>query len=153
MVQNYWIFQYASPIPESLTQALGEGITAILDKWKAHGTPLDSSWLLIENQIVYIALTPDSEGASGCSIDSLRRQMSSLHTSLGISEADAGTLFFKSPTGLESVSFQELDTAVRSGRLTAHTLIADTTSGNPHLPDQLFRPLAETWLKRYLVTT
>lgn len=152
MAQNYWIFQYASPVPESLFPALGEGISAILEKWKAHGTPLDSAWHLFENQIVYIALTPDSEGASGCSIDSLRRQMTILHASLGLKEADAGTLFYKTIGGLESVSFQDLDSAVRSGRLQADTLVADTTSGNPHLPHQLFRPLAETWLKRYLVT-
>lgn len=149
-MQNYWIFQYTKPVSADQLESLKAGVNTILSQWKAHGTPLDSQWTLVENQLLYISLEPDSEGASGCSIDSLRKQMSKLHTSLEIEEASAGQIFFKSNGRLESIAWNQIEDSLQTGKLHSDTLIADGSAENDQLPARIFRPLSETWMKRYL---
>jgi len=149
-MQNYWIFQYTEPVLASILPELEKGVTSILSQWKAHGTPLDSEWRLIENQILFIRLQEDSEGASGCSIDSLRKQMNQLHQNLNLEEAGAGQVFFKTENGLNSVAWNQIEAALSTGVLHPNSLIADTTTDNLALPEQLFRPLGQTWIKKYL---
>lgn len=145
-----WVFQYTQPIPEAIYPNLKAGIENILIKWNAHGTLLGAEWQLLEGQFLYIRLQPDSYAASGCSIDSLRKQIHQLNTELNLTEAHAGRIFFKSEHSLESIEWNEIQQAAQMGKLQPETLVADISPANTQLPEQVFRPLKETWIAKML---
>ena len=44
-----------------------------ISAWKAHGTNLDASFMLIANRVLLIVVDEKAQTATGCSIDSLNR--------------------------------------------------------------------------------
>ena len=57
--------------------AFSNSIEKFISAWKAHGTQLDASSLLIANRVLLIAVDEQSQTATGCSIDSLNRFLQS----------------------------------------------------------------------------
>ena len=57
--------------------AFSNSIEKFILAWKAHGTQLDASSLLIANRVLLIAVDEQTQTTTGCSIDSLNRFLQS----------------------------------------------------------------------------
>lgn len=73
------LFVYTSNQTLSDEDALtfSNSIEKFISAWKAHGTQLDASSLLIANRVLFIAVDEQSQTATGCSIDSFNRFLQS----------------------------------------------------------------------------
>tara|TARA_Y100000589_G_scaffold323665_1_gene358545 strand:- start:895 stop:1353 length:459 start_codon:yes stop_codon:yes gene_type:complete len=123
-----------------------------ISTWKAHGTKLDASLILIANRVLFIAVDEQSQTATGCSIDSLNRF-------LQLSNIDWFTrnwvLYNKDSKSLESnwiiAELNEFHKGLKSGQIPFDLYILNTTVLNvEEARKNLVQPLSESWHMRML---
>ena len=71
------LFVYTSNEQLSSTEATSfqTKLNAFIESWKAHGTKLDASSMLIANRVLLIVVDEKTQTATGCSIDSMNRYL------------------------------------------------------------------------------
>ena len=117
-----WIFGVSPALDEAGEVKMLQRVDAFLDKWAAHGAPIDSARDLIEGTFLVIAAAKTSE-RSGCSIDRLFGTLRQLESDLGVAILDANRVFFRHGDG-------RADSMTRSefrDKADAHTIVFDTT--------------------------
>lgn len=118
-----WIFGVSPALDEAGEAKLLRQVDAFLDKWAAHGAPIESARDLIEGSFLVIAAEKTSE-RSGCSIDRLFGTLKQLESELGVAILDANRVFFRHGDGrIDSTSRSEF-----RDKGDAHTIVFDTTA-------------------------
>ena len=118
-----WIFGVSPALDEMGETKLLHRVDEFLDKWNAHGQPIDSGRDLIEGMFLVIAADKRSE-RSGCSIDRLFGTLRQLEEELKVKILDANRVFFRHGDGRP-------DAMTRSefrDKADAHTIVFDTTA-------------------------
>jgi hypothetical protein len=72
-----FIFTSNTTLSTSESTAFQEGLRSFVSNWKAHGSSLDASFMLIANRVLIIVVDEIGQTATGCSIDSLNRFLQS----------------------------------------------------------------------------
>ena len=108
------------------------GKQQIIDKfisaWKAHGTQIDASYLLIANRVLIIAVDEQSQTATGCSIDSLNRFLQSSNNDWCTRN---WVLYNRDSMSLESnwiiTELNEFHAGCKSGQISLDSYVLNTT--------------------------
>ena len=118
-----WIFGVSPALDEAGQVKMLQRVDAFLDKWAAHGAPIDSARDLIEGTFLVIAAAKTSE-RSGCSIDRLFGTLRQLESDLGVVILDANRVFFRHGDGrVDSMTRPEF-----RDKADTHTIVFDTTA-------------------------
>lgn len=64
-----WLYWIPRPLTPTEKQTIEQKLTAFCEQWEAHKTPLQTSFQLLHNQFIALAVDENVHGASGCSID------------------------------------------------------------------------------------
>ena len=72
-----WIFGLERSLNDGETTRLEEGMTQFAATWNSHKVPVKAAFKIAVNRFVVIA-AESSDGVSGCSIDSMVRNLKSL---------------------------------------------------------------------------
>lgn len=64
-----WIYQSDRELVESEVALISDLTSSFLGTWQSHGAQMDSSFQILYNRFIVIALDETSAGASGCGID------------------------------------------------------------------------------------
>jgi hypothetical protein len=112
-----------------------------LTEWKAHDVPVESRSALVDAMFVMIEATSET---SGCGIDAMRRMVENLARDFGRELLDAGTICYRTETGVEKISFFELEEAIKRGVLEPDTPIYDLTAVERDGFADFLRPFAQT---------
>ena len=65
-----WIYQSNRKFSDAEFSEIETDLQSFLNEWAAHGTSLESSYLLKYNRFIIIAVNQEVQAATGCSIDS-----------------------------------------------------------------------------------
>jgi hypothetical protein len=107
-----WIFGVSRALDEEEERLLQRTVDAFLSQWSAHGRPLAAARDWREGRFLMVALNPDVEPPSGCSIDALIRALRELEAELGVEMVGSAPVWFRGAEGgVERVSrarFREL---------------------------------------------
>jgi hypothetical protein len=123
-----WVFGSDRPLTEEGTTALLKGVEEHLTNWKAHGAPLTVGSQFRDNRFLVVAVDQSTEGASGCSIDSLFRVLQGLESKVGASLVGGGRVFYRdSHAAVQSTTREEVPALVASGAITKDTVVFDTS--------------------------
>jgi len=122
-----WVFAAGRALAPAEAEAVLGTVDAFLGVWAAHGHPLRSSRELRESRFLIIAVDEAAAGASGCSIDSLVREIRSLEAQLGVTLTDHGPVVFREGGTIRRVPRDEFAALARDGRVTPDTLVFDNT--------------------------
>jgi len=144
-MQDKWIFPLSANLSADQAAQLTRHLQTALAQWKAHGTPVPARAAVVDGRFIWIQALGD---ASGCSIDWLHRMVSDLVAELGLGLMPHNYLYVQSPDGPVAVSLAEVAAAVEAGRLTAESLLYDTTI--VHQDGEWIKPLGQSWARRYL---
>ena len=118
-----WIFGISPALDEGREVKLLQKVDAFLEKWAAHGAPIESARDVIEGSFLVIAAEKTSE-RSGCSIDRLFGTLKQLEADLGVAILDANRVFFRHGDGrVDAMSRAEF-----RDKADAHTIVFDTTA-------------------------
>lgn len=142
-----WVFATATPLVGPAADALLGAVDGFLAGWAAHGVPLRCARAWRDDRFLAVGVDQSVEGASGCSIDGLFRELRALEARLGTSVLAGPRVYWRDADGTvqgsDRVRFRAL---AQEGALAANTPVFDTTLTTAGTWRTAFeRPLAASW--------
>ena len=122
-----WVFAAERTLAPAEADAVLGMVDAFLGVWAAHGHPLRSARELRDGRFLIVAVDESAAGASGCSIDSLVREIRGLERQLGVTLVDHGPVVFRDGGAIRRVARDEFAELARAGRVTPDTIVFDNT--------------------------
>lgn len=146
-----WIYQADRALSEVERAAVENSLHHLCDTWLAHGKPLHTSFRIVHNQFIILAVDERQAGASGCSIDGTVRLLKSLQARLGIDFFDRQNIAFADGESVRLHRLSELKTLFGQRILTADSLTFNNALTTKADWETLWRVAAkDCWLSRYL---
>jgi hypothetical protein len=148
---HLWVYPAGRRLSGQEQQTILEEVEAFLQGWRAHGKPLRAAAVVVDDYFLLIAVDPNHEPPSGCSIDAqvgFIRQLAQRH---GLAFLERGQVYFRNAGSIESLPLSALKEAIAAGRLTAESPVYRHEAAVKAAWGCV--PAAETWLKRYFVKT
>ena len=145
-----WIYQSNRKFSDAEMTEIEEALQAFLKDWAAHGTSLESSYLLKYNRFIIIAVNQNIQSATGCSIDASVQFIQSLEQKYNVDLLDKMNVTFK--VG-EHVAFKPLiefkkmakDKAVTEKTILFNNLVNTIEDWNTNWEV----PAGESWHSRF----
>ncbi len=149
MMQHTWIFQLEKAFTAEQQAQLDTNLREFLQRWKSHGHPVHGAAELRHQR--FIILQAEEGTTSGCSIDSMTREMQQILATQGMALLEPAFILYRNADGsVGQIHFRDVRSAIASGLLTADTLVYDTSMGQTSDLSRFEQPLSQTWLGRHL---
>ena len=125
-----WINGFDRPLDPAEQETVRAGMERFSSGWASHQVPVESAFEIVQDRFLVIAAcTPGS--VSGCSIDSMMRNMRELYAAVGVTPPAGNLIYFRDENGrIQSIDHMEFRDVAESGRLQPHTLVFDTLIQN-----------------------
>ncbi len=146
-----WVYKAARDLSQAEQKLIHERGAAFTAKWAAHGAALDACVDVLHGRFVVIAVDEAQAEASGCSIDKSVGFIKQLEMDLNLMLTDRMVVVYGTDAGIASCRLQELPDLLKSGELTADTVVYDdlvSTVGD--LRDRFQVALRSSWMQRFL---
>lgn len=146
-----WVFPARRRLDEGEISSLLEAVDGFLDTWAAHGVPLRSGRLVVEDQFLVVGVDEDAEAPSGCSIDALVNELRALGDRLGVGLIDHRPVWYRDAEGaVRCVDRSDFRRLAEEGLVDERTPVFDTTLTRVEAlrAGKLERGAGETWHRR-----
>lgn len=145
-----WIYQSNRKFSEQEESEIEEYLKIFIDKWSAHGSGLEASFLIKYNRFIIIAVNQEKQETTGCSIDASVTFIQSLEQKYEIDLLDKMNVSYRQG---EYITYKPLtdfkkmakDKAVSENTIVFNNLV--TTIGEWH--DYWEVPAIESWHSRF----
>jgi hypothetical protein len=145
-----WVYQADQKFSESDEKILRDRMKSFCEGWNTHGNLMPTSFDVVENQILILAVDESNLGASGCSIDSSVRTLRELESKLNINLTDQGKISLKRPTGeMKVISALGVKSRVISGEIDIQTEVINPMIRVKSDLQNLWQPVRNSWLNKY----
>lgn len=145
-----WVYQADHKFTESAEILIRERMTRFCEGWNTHGNLMPTSFEILENQILVLAVDESKLGASGCSIDSSVRTLRELENLLQINLTDQGKISLKKPSGeLSVIPALGVKSRVTSGEIDLMTAVINPLIQTKADLKNLWQPVRNSWLNKY----
>lgn len=145
-----WISGFERPLDPAEQETVRQGMERFATVWASHQVPVESAFEIVQDRFLVIAAcTPGS--VSGCSIDSMMRNMRDLYSTVGVAPPAGNLIYFRDETGrIQSIDHLEFRDVADSGRLKPDTRVFDTLIQNlgQLRADRFELPYQEAWHAR-----
>lgn len=118
-----WIFAAERALSPRERDYVLQTVDAFLDRWQAHGHPLTSARDFRYDRFLFIGVDESAEGASGCSVDALVRDVKVVEATLGLSLVDHAPVLFRDGDEIVRVARDEFAERARAGAVTPETVV------------------------------
>ncbi len=145
-----WIYQSDRQFTEAESRQVAQACEAFLNQWAAHGSPLKSSFTLVHDKFLVIAVDESFNAASGCSIDASVGLVKQLEKDFQVNFFDRTKVAFLLQGEIFQTSMNDLKELVGQGKIKPDTVTFNNlvqTVGQFEGEWQV--PAGQTWLKRY----
>jgi hypothetical protein len=124
-----WIYGCERPLSDIEARQLDDHMKRFLMEWTAHKRELRTAWRLEYSQFIILAVDESMMAASGCSIDSMVRNLRVFQEKIGVEIVNtASRVFFRDGSGrircVERQVFREL---AEQGEVDAGTVVFNNT--------------------------
>lgn len=146
-----WIYACERPFTSEEEEIIGKNLTIFCNQWSAHGSELQTSWLIAHHCFIILAVDETSAGASGCSIDSSVRNLKSLSAQIGADFFDRNNVHFLKGGELVILKLNSLSSLFNQGVFAGDDLIFNnlvTTKGEWKM--NWIQKVSESWAARYI---
>jgi hypothetical protein len=145
-----WVYQADHRFTDAEEKLVRERLGRFCEGWNTHGNLMPTSFEIIENQILVLAVDESSLGASGCSIDSSVRTLRELEDLLQINLTDQGKISLKKSTGeLQVIPALGVKARVNSGEIDIETEVINPLIRTKADLKNLWQPVRNSWLNKY----
>ncbi len=145
-----WVFQSNKTIELDKKDILKNRLTTFCQNWVSHNHTLHSSFKILYDKFIVLAIDESVSDISGCSIDKSVNLLKELEVELDISLLDKSLISFKSNETIATIILQDLKNKVEAGVITEDTIVFNTLVNNKSGLATEFETLAKnTWMKRY----
>ena len=144
-----WVYQADRTLNDQEAREIKNRLTAFCEGWNTHGNMMPTSFKLIDNQIILLAVDESRLGASGCSIDSSVRILRELESKLGINLTDQGKVSYKNEHKIHVSPALGIKSKVLSGEITVDTEVINPLIREKSDLNQLWIPAKTSWLNKF----
>ena len=145
-----WVYQASRQFSTQEKELIRARLSTFCDGWNTHGNRMPTSFQILDDQILVLAVDETGLGASGCSIDSSVRTLRQLEDELENNLTDQGKVTFKSNSGEITVaSALGIKSKVTSGEIDSHTLVINPQVQIKKDLESVWILAGNSWLNRY----
>ncbi|REG88390.1 hypothetical protein [Algoriphagus antarcticus] len=145
-----WVYQATRQFSEQEKELITSKLSIFCDGWNTHGNRMPTSFQILEEQILVLAVDESGLGASGCSIDSSVRTLRELENELQNNITDQGKVTFKSRSGEITVApALGIKSKVTSGEIDSQTLVINPQVQSKKDLESVWILAGNSWLNRY----
>ncbi|WP_111671550.1 hypothetical protein [Algoriphagus litoralis] len=145
-----WVYQADQKLSESDEKLIRNRMRSFCESWNTHGNLMPTSFEIVDEQILILAVDESNLGASGCSIDSSVRTLRELESQLNINLTDQGKISLKRPTGeLQVIAALGVKSKVTSGQIDQETEVINPMIRVKADLQNLWQPVRNSWLNKY----
>jgi hypothetical protein len=146
-----WIYQANRIIEAEVRSIIEEQLISFTSSWVAHGHPLQSSFILLDDYFIVLAVDEQIGGASGCSIDSSTNAMKQIAEITGLDFFDRKIVAFEIDQEVKQLQLGDLKQKFKDGVLDENTITFNTLADSVGVVRKNWRiPVKESWVKRYI---
>ena len=146
-----WVYQANNIITPAVQSVIEEQLALFTSSWSAHGASLRSSFIILDDYFIALAVDESLAGASGCSIDSSTSAMKQIAAKTGIDFFDRKIVSFEIDQKVKQFGLDELKQKFKDGLLNDKTITFNTLADTVGSVRRNWRiPIQESWLKRYI---
>jgi hypothetical protein len=148
-----WCFGADRDLADTESEVLAATVARFVERWTAHDQRLAAGFEWRDARFLLVAVDEGVESASGCSIDSLLRQLRTLESELSVNLADGRLVWFRDADGtVQSVPRDEFRDLASRGKIGPDTAVFDLSLTDVgQVRSGGFELLAsEGWHSRYL---
>jgi hypothetical protein len=143
------VFAFNIPINTADSSVFKEA-TLFCDQWAAHNTPLHSSFKVLHDKFLILAVDEGVNAASGCSIDSSVRFVKIIEQSIGINFFDRSQVAFLIDDNIYTTELNSIKNEISAGTIEADTLTFNLQAQNvAEFNENWLMPVHESWMKKY----
>ena len=145
-----WIYQSNRKFSDAEMTEIEEALQAFLKAWAAHGTSLESSYLLKYNRFIIIAVNQEVQAATGCSIDSSVEFIQSLEKKYDVDLLDKMNVTFKLGEHVAHKPLIDFKKMVKDKAVTENTIVFNNLVNNIQEFNESWEvPAADSWHSRF----
>ncbi|RAI86990.1 hypothetical protein [Algoriphagus yeomjeoni] len=145
-----WIYQTARQFSAQEKELIKARLSTFCDGWNTHGNRMPTSFQILDNQILVLAVDESGLGASGCSIDSSVRTLRELESEIENNITDQGKVTFKSNSGeINVASALGIKSKVTSGEIDSQTFVINPQVKSKKDLESVWILAGNSWLNRY----
>jgi len=145
-----WIYQSDRTITSEESEAMALHLVSFCNVWEAHGSSLKSSFQILHNRFVIIAVDEGHNAATGCSIDSSVNQIKLFENQFRMNFMDRTQVAFIKDDEVFIETLSTIKTKVKEGQISSETKtfnnLVETVAD---FDSNWVVSVGETWLKRY----
>jgi hypothetical protein len=142
-----WIYQSDKLLTKDQQLIISEALRSFTAQWAVHGSPMDTSFQIIDDHFVVLAA---NDQASGCSIDSSVRILRDLGERTGVDFFNRNLVGFQIDGKVRLVNLKELKSGLVQGNWSPKSVhynnLVQTVND---LANGWKVPAKDTWLSRY----
>jgi hypothetical protein len=145
-----WIYQSNRKFSDSEMTEIEEALQDFLKDWAAHGTSLESSYLLKYNRFIILAVNQEIQAATGCSIDSSVEFIQSLEKKYEVDLLDKMNVTFKLGEHVAHKPLLDFKKMVKDKAVTENTIVFNNLVNNIQEFNESWEvPAADSWHSRF----
>lgn len=145
-----WLYQSERKLRPDEVDFIVDKLTGFCKGWNVHGNPLPTSFEILDQQIIVLAVDESQAGASGCSIDSSVRTLREIETQLQVDLTNSGKVSFKSVEGSIKVApALGIKSKVLAGEIQAETPIINPMIQTKADLSAIWISAGNSWLNKF----
>ncbi len=145
-----WVYQADRNLNSIETEYIAGNLTSFCDSWAAHGAGLKSSFQILHERFIIVAVDEDYNKSSGCSIDSSVNQIKGIEQKFRLNFMDRTQIAFFIENKLFIEKLSGLKSSVANGTIEPNTKFFNNLVVTVEDFDSNWTiPASKSWLKRY----
>jgi hypothetical protein len=145
-----WIYQSNRKFSDEEFSEIESDLQIFLENWSAHGTSLECGYELKYNRFIIIAVDPENQPATGCSIDASVQFIQSLETKYSVDLLDKMNVTFKNGEHIAHKSLIDFKKMAKDKAVTENTIVFNNLVNNIEEYNESWETIAsESWHSRF----
>lgn len=148
-----WIFQSSRNFNEAEITDIEKMLDSFMQEWNAHGAALTAAYAIPYDRFIVLAADENKVPASGCSIDSMTRQIKALEEKYNFGLLNRMLVSYKVEDEIITLPLSEFKQKVKNNEIPDEASVFH--NGITRLSDfeeSWELPLGESWVKNLLET-
>ena len=145
-----WIYQSNRKFSDEEFSEIETALISFLETWTAHGTSLECGYELKYNRFIIIAVDPENQAATGCSIDASVQFIQSLEVKYQVDLLDKMNVTFKNGEHIAHKSLIDFKKMAKDKAVTENTIVFNNLVNNIEEYNESWETIAsESWHSRF----
>jgi hypothetical protein len=145
-----WIYQSNRKFSDDELTEIENDLKLFIDNWSAHGTSLESSFLLKYNRFIIIAVNQEVQQATGCSIDASVKFIQDIEQKYQVDLMDKMNVTFKNGEHIAHKTLIEFKKMAKEKAVSGNTIVFNNLVNTiEEWKDNWEVPALDSWHSRF----